>query len=67
MSHILYVEYHPLGVVVHNEANNRELLIEGETCCSISFEELKRIAESTRKVEIDEAQAVSCRLFRPSL
>jgi hypothetical protein len=64
MAYILKVEHHPLGVVVSNEANDRELLIEGETCCCMGLEELKRIAQTTRQVEIDAATAATCRLFR---
>lgn len=57
MSHTIYVDWHPLGVVVRTKANERELLIEGEAFCCMSFEELKRIAESTGKVELDDATA----------
>jgi len=63
MSYILRVEPHPLGVVVSNEGD-RELLIEGETCCCMNFEELKRIAETTRQVEIADETAAGCRLIR---
>jgi hypothetical protein len=62
MSQIFRVQPHPLGVVVIDEDNVRELLIEGESCCGIGFEELQRIAHAGHKFEIDDAMAESCRL-----
>ena len=66
MSQTLYVDWHPLGIVVHSKENESELLIEGETCCCMSFEELKRIAASGGKVEIDDATAATCRVLNPA-
>jgi hypothetical protein len=65
MPYILKVEPHPLGVVVSNEENDRELLIDGETCCCMGLKELKQIAATTRRVEIDDERAATCRLFMP--
>jgi len=64
MSYMVRVQPHPLGVVVINEDNERELLIEGEECCGVGFDELVHIANTTRKVEVDAAQAGKCRLKR---
>jgi hypothetical protein len=66
MSHTLIVDWHPLGVIVHTEINDsRELLIEGEECCGISFDRLKLIAESkTHSIEIDDTIAATCRLLQ---
>jgi hypothetical protein len=59
----LHVRLHPLGVVVSHGANGRgELLIRGEACCGVSFEQLERIALTTRKVDVDEAAAKDCLL-----
>lgn len=62
MAYTLQVEIHPLGIVVQNEAGERELLIEGESCCGIGYDELRQIALTQRRVEIDEADANACRL-----
>jgi hypothetical protein len=62
MPYKINVELHPLGLVVENEEGERELLIEGETCCSLSYDELKRIANSTCKFEIDDEKTGKCRL-----
>ena len=68
MTHIFRVQPHPLGVVVIDEDSDvRELLIEGESCCGLGFDELQRIAHAGRKFEIDDARAESCRLKRLSL
>lgn len=66
MAYTLHVEPHPIGVVVSNKLGERELLIEGETCCGLSFEELKRVAETTHEIEFDAERAVNCRLLRPT-
>lgn len=63
MPYTLHVRTHPLGVVVSRGANDRgELLIRGEACCGVSFEQLERIAQTTRKVDVDEAAAQECLL-----
>jgi hypothetical protein len=62
MSYMMRVLPHPLGVVVINEANERELLIEGEECCGVSFNELQHVAITSRQVEVDDAKADQCRL-----
>lgn len=54
MSYTLHFELHPLGVIVQSEDGERELLIPGETCCCLSFEEMTRIAATTRKIVLDE-------------
>lgn len=65
MAYTLTVELHPLGVVVQNDENGRELLIEGESCCGVSYEELKQIALTSRRVDIEDDSAYLCRLKRP--
>jgi hypothetical protein len=62
MPYTLYVHSHPLGVVVCNQSQERELLIDGESCCGVGFDELKRIASTTGQVELEEALAPVCRL-----
>lgn len=62
MAYTLQVEIHPLGIVVQNEEGERELLIEGESCCGIGYAELRQIALTRRCVEIDETAANACRL-----
>jgi|WetSurMetagenome_2_1015567.scaffolds.fasta_scaffold579417_1 hypothetical protein len=65
MQHIIRVEPHPIGVVViDDEDGKRELLIEGEECCGILFEQLQQIAKTTHKFEIDDLAAATCRLNR---
>ena len=56
------VQPHPLGVVVINEDNERELLIDGEECCGIGFDEQQHIVATSQKVEIDDAKVGQCRL-----
>ncbi len=53
---------HPIGVVIYNDDDGRELLSEGEKCCGVPFDELQQIASTTRMVEIDGAKAGTCRL-----
>jgi hypothetical protein len=62
MAYTLQVEIHPLGIVVQNDAGERELLIEGESCCGINYDTLRQIALTQRHVVIDEADAAACRL-----
>ena len=64
MSYALNVYPHPLGIIVANNDGARELLIEGESCCGIPFDQLRNIAAKEGKVEVDEAQAQGCRLFK---
>lgn len=61
MPYTLHVELHPLGVVV-NDSQERELLIEGESCCGVPFEKLLEIAKSSQKIEVDDMEAAWCRL-----
>lgn len=58
----LYVAKHPIGVVVYThgmEAGGapaggvRELVIEGERCFGLSYEELLQIANGPGLVEVD--------------
>lgn len=65
MPYTINVELHPLGLVVENEEGERELLIEGETCCDLSYDELKRIANTTCRIEIDDERSARCRLIPP--
>lgn len=67
MAYTLRVEVHPLGVVVQNEDAERELLIEGESCCGVSYAELHRAALTSHRVDIDDAQAEQCRLNKTPL
>lgn len=63
MPYTLHVRLHPLGVVVSHGANARgELLIRGEACCGVSFEQLERIALTTRQIDVDDAAAKDCPL-----
>lgn len=62
MGYVLHVEPHPIGVIVRNDDGMRELLIEGESCCGLDFDELKIIASSTGKIEVDESKLPQCRL-----
>jgi hypothetical protein len=62
MAYVIRVELHPLGVVVQNEAGQRELLIEGEACCGVPLDELKHIAATTGRIEFDDTKANCCRL-----
>jgi hypothetical protein len=62
MAYTLHVELHPLGLVVSNEIDGRELLIEGESCCGVSYDELKQVALTTHRLDIDDTQAACCRL-----
>lgn len=64
MAYRLKVELHPLGVVVINEQNARELLIEGEQCCGVGFDELKRAALASRLIEVEDICGETCRLSR---
>lgn len=64
MPYTLHVQPHPLGVVVINDEGSRELLIEGEKCCGIPFEELLRIAGDTGLIEISDEKSNCCRLIR---
>lgn len=65
MAYTLYVEPHPLGIVVCNAVGDRELLIDGERCCGVGFETLKQAAFTTRRIEVDEESAANCRLIQP--
>jgi hypothetical protein len=58
------VEPHALGVVVMDHEGNRELLIEGESCCGIPFEQLQKIAATIGCFEVPKQVAATCRLKR---
>lgn len=63
MPYRFLVRRHPLGVIVYPEPGTTgELLIPGEHCCGISFEQLERIADTTGTVTVDEAAACNCPL-----
>lgn len=65
MAHFLKVELHPLGIVVIDEEHGeRELLIEGESCCGVPFSELRQIAATTQRFEVEDQVASTCRLRR---
>ncbi|HWS02731.1 MAG TPA: hypothetical protein VN448_04970 [Gammaproteobacteria bacterium] len=63
MFYILHAYPHPLGIVVANDDGARKLLIEGESCCGIPFDELRKFAAKGGKVKVDEARAQDCRLL----
>jgi hypothetical protein len=63
MPYVFHVRIHPLGVVVSEQPNVRgELLLPGETCCGVGFEELKRIAVTTGSVEVADTESSDCPL-----
>lgn len=65
MTYHFYVRPHALGVVVYSQpATLGELLIPGEACCGIPYEELARIAATTGKVEVGSSAAEHCPLLR---
>lgn len=64
MPYTINVELHPLGLVVENQDGERELLIEGETCCNLSYDDLKRIANTTCRFEIEDEISAKCRLIQ---
>jgi hypothetical protein len=61
MSALIKVIPHPLGVVVINDDGDRELLIEGECCCGVCFDELQHIAAAGRVFKASDADAESWR------
>lgn len=67
MAYTLRVELHPLGIVVQNEDDERELLIEGESCCGVTYADLHKAALVNQPVTIDDAQAGQCRLNKTPL
>lgn len=65
MTYHFHVRSHPLGVVVFSDPGKRgELLLPGETCCGVLYEELERIASTTQRVEVDVSAAHDCPLLR---
>lgn len=64
MAYTFRVRLHPLGVIVFRQPDEQgELLLPGEECCGVSFDELVRIAKTTREVEVaDATAAASCPL-----
>ncbi len=67
MAYTLLVELHPLGLVVQNDEDGRELLIEGESRCGFSYDELKQVALTSRCIDIDDTQPDQCRLNKASM
>jgi hypothetical protein len=66
MSYRFLVRSHPLGVVVSRRPELLgELLLPGETCCGVGFEDLARAAETTGYIEVAEHASVDCPLKRP--
>lgn len=58
MPNVLRVRPHPLGVVVSRQAEKLgELLLPGEKCFGVDYEELARVAETTGYVEIPDGDA----------
>lgn len=56
MAYLFHVRPHPLGVVVSKQPNQLgELLIPGEDCCGVGYEELARVAATTGYIEIPDA------------
>lgn len=65
MTYTFQVRRHPLGVVVYSDPGVvGELLIQGESCCGVAFEELQRLADTTGSVTVDESSACDCPLKR---
>lgn len=62
MGYTLKIELHPLGVVVIDDQNKRELLIEGESCFGISFSDLKQAANREGWIKVgDSSDSVTVR------
>lgn len=65
MAHTFMVRPHPLGVVVYERPEVRgELLLPGEECCGVPYEELVQLAATGGRVEIADAAAKNCLLKR---
>ncbi|MBI4987025.1 MAG: hypothetical protein HZC24_17185 [Rhodocyclales bacterium] len=65
MSHRILVRPHALGVVVFDPASGRsELLIPGEACCGVSYEQLEEHARTGSPIEVSDAAASNC-ILRP--
>lgn len=66
MPYVFHVRLHPLGVVVSQRPDVRgELLLPGETCCGVDYEQLARIAATTGYMEVPESAAGDCPLRPP--
>lgn len=64
MPYTFRVRPHPLGVVVYTRSGELgELLIPGESCCGIPFEELTEHARTSREVAVPEDRATDCPLM----
>jgi hypothetical protein len=63
MSYVFHVRPHPLGVVVSKRPDLRgELLLPGETCCGVQYDQLARIAMTTGYVSVAETASDDCPL-----
>ncbi|HEX8986616.1 MAG TPA: hypothetical protein VF816_01545 [Rhodocyclaceae bacterium] len=68
MSYVFHVRPHPLGVVVAKRPGVRgELLLPGETCCGVDYDQLARIAATTGYVEVPEPASADCPLHCDAL
>jgi hypothetical protein len=65
MSYLFHVRSHPLGVVVSKRPELLgELLLPGEKCCGVEFDELARAAETTGYIEVADNISIDCPLNR---
>jgi hypothetical protein len=63
MSYVFHVRTHPLGVVVSMRPRQLgELLLPGENCCGVEFDELVRVAETTGYIEVPDGKYEDCPL-----
>ncbi len=63
MPYTFHVRTHPLGVVVYSRPELLgELLLPGEKCCGVAYEELVRVAATTGLVEVSDSAAEGCPL-----
>ncbi len=63
MPYTFHVRTHPLGVVVYSRPELLgELLLPGEKCCGVAYEELVRVAATTGLVEVPDSAAEGCPL-----
>lgn len=65
MPYTFHVRSHPLGVVVYSRPEVLgELLLPGEKCCGVAYEELVRVAATTGLVEVPDSEVEDCPLTR---
>ncbi|MGE5467757.1 MAG: hypothetical protein ACM3Y9_10065 [Ignavibacteria bacterium] len=63
MAYVFRVRPHPLGVVVSERPETLgELLLPGEKCCGVAFEDLERAAATTGFIEVPEVASGDCPL-----